>query len=163
MCRSRCKGFIRAFSALSSAVMLKLFPYAETILGKSRAPSLSRLFYSSRNNVISMLIWISLCRSTWHVLASCRDTFCNHSIHLSLCTWSKRCGSEQYWRILQTSGDKVLCGVPAQWVRDPWFLRIRSQNSDDSEQLWNSGNITERWIQTALRWGVSGQEKWGAM
>ena len=34
--RSRCKGFIRAFSALSSAVMLKLFPYAEAILGEPR-------------------------------------------------------------------------------------------------------------------------------
>ena len=31
--RSRCKGFIRAFSAISSAIMLKLFPYTETHLG----------------------------------------------------------------------------------------------------------------------------------
>ena len=31
--RSRCKGLIRAFSAISSAIMLKLFPYAETHIG----------------------------------------------------------------------------------------------------------------------------------
>ena len=31
--RSRCKGFIRAISAISSFVMLKLFPYLETMIG----------------------------------------------------------------------------------------------------------------------------------
>ena len=34
--RSRCKGIIRAFSAISSAVMLKMFPYAETHIGKDQ-------------------------------------------------------------------------------------------------------------------------------
>lgn len=32
--RSSCKGMIRAFSALSSAAMLKMFPYTETQIGK---------------------------------------------------------------------------------------------------------------------------------
>ena len=32
--RSKCKGMIRAFSALSSAAMLKMFPYTETQIGK---------------------------------------------------------------------------------------------------------------------------------
>ena len=41
--RSRCKGFIRAFSAISSAVMLKLFPYAETYIGKEISNS---IFYA---------------------------------------------------------------------------------------------------------------------
>lgn len=35
--RSSCKGIIRAFSALSSAAMLKMFPYTETQIGNNRS------------------------------------------------------------------------------------------------------------------------------
>ena len=59
--RSRCKGFIRAFSAISSAVMLKLFPYAETYIGKETTNKNILNLHSLKEmfNKPVTLIWLS--------------------------------------------------------------------------------------------------------
>ena len=118
--RSRCKGLIRAFSAISSAIMLKLFPYAETHIGKW-------LFEKYTFKLKSV------CRSSWYFLVACINFVRYNPFYLPVCTWGKRCGSEQHRSILCTCTNKVLHGVSTLRFQYPKFLRLLSQNPDDTK------------------------------
>lgn len=76
--RSSCKGIIRAFSALSSAAMLKMFPYTETQIGNNR--SITDIKY----------IFMDIQRASWHILASVHSSPDYHTLYLLLCARGKR-------------------------------------------------------------------------